>query len=91
MLQMGVLPPVAAASSACMIMFTSAAASAAFYVFGCVRACVRVDGMHGMKCMGKGGDDGGVASVVCARGMMVVIVIPVAARLLSEGKGRGFC
>jgi len=36
MLEMGVLPPVAAASAACMILFTSAAASAAFYVFGCV-------------------------------------------------------
>ncbi len=37
MLEMGVLPPVAAASAACMIMYTSAAASAAYYVFG-VRA-----------------------------------------------------
>lgn len=36
MLEMGVLPPVAAASAACMILYTSAAASAAYYVFGCV-------------------------------------------------------
>lgn len=39
MLEMGVLPPVAAASAACMILYTSAAASAAYFVFGCVSVC----------------------------------------------------
>ena len=36
MLEMGVLPPVAAASAATMILYTSAAASAAYYVFGLI-------------------------------------------------------
>lgn len=36
MLEMGVGPQVAAASAACMILYTSAAASAAYYVFGYV-------------------------------------------------------
>ena len=36
MLEMGVLPPVAAASAATMIFYTSAAASTAYYVFGLV-------------------------------------------------------
>jgi len=36
MLEMGVLPAVAAASTATMILYTSAAASAAFYVFGLI-------------------------------------------------------
>jgi uncharacterized membrane protein YfcA len=36
MLEMGVLPAVAAASAATMILYTSAAASAAFYVFGLI-------------------------------------------------------
>ena len=36
MLEMGVLPAVAASSAACMILYTSAAATAAFYVFGLI-------------------------------------------------------
>jgi uncharacterized membrane protein YfcA len=47
MLEMGVLPPVAAASAGTMILFTSAAASVAFYTFslipldyGCVCVCL---------------------------------------------------
>lgn len=36
MLEMGVSPPVAAASAATMILYTSAAASVAFYVFGLI-------------------------------------------------------
>lgn len=34
MLEMDVLPAVASASAACMILYTSAAASFAFYIFG---------------------------------------------------------
>ena len=47
MLEMGVLPPVAAASASIMILFTSAAATVAFYTFslipldyGCVCVCL---------------------------------------------------
>uniref|UniRef100_I2CPE9 Transmembrane protein TauE like protein n=1 Tax=Nannochloropsis gaditana (strain CCMP526) TaxID=1093141 RepID=I2CPE9_NANGC len=36
MLEMGVLPPVAAASAATMILYTSASATVAFYVFGLI-------------------------------------------------------
>lgn len=48
MLELGVAPPVAAASAACMILFTSASASAAYWTFGYVcGGCWRVGGGGG--------------------------------------------
>lgn len=51
MLELGVLAPVASATAACMILYTSASATAAFYVFGCVGDCWLV-------CMGLSGLSG---------------------------------